>query len=37
MYPARAMPNGNLVYVYVSNWHVNVGKYDDFSSDIRLL
>ena len=32
MSPAGAAPNGNLLYLYLPNWHANVVRYDDFSS-----
>ena len=28
--------NGNLLYLYLPNWHVNVVKYDDLSSSFKL-
>ena len=34
--PAGATPNGNLLYLYLPNWHANVVRYDDFSSNFML-
>ena len=27
---ASDAPNGNLLYLYLPNWHANIVKYDDF-------
>ena len=34
--PAGAAPNSSLLYLYLPNWHVNVVRYDDLSSNLRL-
>ena len=31
-----AVPNGSLLYLYLPNWHVNVVRYDDPLSNLRL-
>ena len=36
MSPARTAPNGSHLYLYLPNWLVNVVKYDDCSSSLRL-
>ena len=36
MSSAGAVPNGNLLYLYLPNWHANVVRYDDFPSGLRL-
>ena len=36
MLPTGAAPNGSHFYLYLPNWHTNVIRYDDFSSNFRL-
>ena len=34
--PAGDPPNGNLLYLYLPNCYVNIMRYDDISSSLRL-
>ena len=36
MSPAGAAPNGSCLYLYLQNWHENMVRYDDCSSNLRL-
>ena len=36
MSPAGAVPNGNLAYLYLPNWQVNMAEYDDFLYNLML-
>ena len=36
MSPTGAALNGSHLYLYLPNWHANVVRYDDFSSNFRL-
>ena len=36
MSPTGAALNGGCLYLYLPNWHVNVVRYDNFSSNFRL-
>ena len=35
MSPAGSAPNGNLLNLYLPNWHANVVRYDDFPSNFK--
>ena len=35
MSPAWVAQNGSLLYLYLSNWHMNVVRYDDLLSNLR--
>ena len=34
--PVWAVLNGNLLYLYLPNWHVNAVRYDDLSSSLKV-
>ena len=36
MLPAGATPTGSHLYLYHSNWHANIVKYEDFLSGFKL-
>ena len=36
MCPVGAAPNGNLLNLYLPNWHANVVRYDYLSSNFKL-